>query len=42
MGKALDVLTEEELELRIVGKKTKRAGLVTYLLNTVPRECEVK
>ncbi len=42
MGKALEVLNEEELELRIAGKKTKRAGLVTYLLNTVPRECEVK
>jgi len=42
MGKALDVLTEEELELRIVGKKTKKAGLITYLFDTISRESEVE
>jgi Fe-S-cluster-containing dehydrogenase component len=40
MGRALEVLTQEELQLRIAGKKTKRAGLVTYLFNTISRECD--
>lgn len=40
MGRALEVLTEEELELRVAGKKAKKAGLITYLLNTISRECD--
>ncbi len=35
MGRALDVLSEEKLRSRIAGKKTKRAGLVTYLFDTI-------
>jgi hypothetical protein len=42
MGKALEILTEEQLQARIVGAKIKRAGLVTYLFNTLSRESEVK
>lgn len=41
MGRALEVLTEEELQLRTVGKKTKKAGLVTYLFDTISREFEI-
>jgi hypothetical protein len=26
--------------LRVTGKKAKKAGLVTYLLNTISRECD--
>jgi Fe-S-cluster-containing dehydrogenase component len=42
MGKALEVLTEDELQSRIAGRKAKKAGLVTYLFNTISRECEMK
>jgi hypothetical protein len=37
MGGALDLLTKDELELRIAGKKTKKAGLVTFLFHTISR-----
>jgi Fe-S-cluster-containing dehydrogenase component len=42
MGKALEILTEEQYQARIAGAKVKRAGLVTYLFNTLSRESEVK
>ena len=31
-----------ELQSRIAGRKAKKAGLVTYLFNTISREYEMK